>query len=123
MKKLPEYTSDDNMFFYMNALVDLVNSQQEAIEKLEKVITRETVRIATDDIIDALSGSEEPIEMVSKARYAEKLGIHDTHRTVTLRIPKGKRIGQAISNAAQGDPLYISDTDLQKALDEVKPNE
>ena len=107
----------------VNQLIDLVNSQQEAIEKLEKVITRETVRIATDDIIDALSGSEEPIEMVSKARYAEKLGIHDTHRTVTLRIPKGKRIGQAISNAAQGDPLYISDTDLQKALDEVKPNE
>ena len=133
MKKLPEYTSDDNMFFYMNALVDLVNSQQEAIEKLEKVITRETVRIATDEIIDALSGSEEPIEMVSKARYAEKLGIHDTHRTVTLRIPKGMTVGEALSLAFRKSGndyvtaskwLYLSsDTDLQKALDEVKPNE
>ena len=127
MKKLPEYTSDDNMFFYMNALVDLVNSQQEAIEKLEKVITRETVRIATDDIIDALSGSEEPIEMVSKARYAEKLGIHDTHRTVTLRIPKDECLGGVILDLADkvgSLSLYnLSDTDLQKALDEVQPNE
>lgn len=108
-------------------LIDLVNSQQEAIKKLEKVITRETVRIATDDIIDALSGSEEPIEMVSKARYAEKLGIHDTHRTVTLRIPKGMTVGKAIwSTLDQRDEncLYRlfeqSDTDLQKALDEVE---
>jgi len=136
----------------INNLIDLVKSQQEAIEKLkgadqveidyvrkhfgkfddrieklEKVITRETVRIATDDIIDALSGSEEPIEMVSKARYAEKLGIHDTHRTVTLRIPKGMTIGKAVWNTLdQQDEncLYRlfeqSDTDLQKALDEVK---
>ena len=126
MKKLPEYTSDDNMFFYMNALVDLVNSQQEAIEKLEKVITRETVRIATDEIIDALSGSEEPIEMVSKARYAEKLGIHDTHRTVTLRIPKDECLGGVILDLADkvgSLSLYnLSDTDLQKAIDEVQPN-
>ena len=114
----------------INQLVDLVNSQQEAIEKLDKVITRETVRIATDDIIDALSGSEEPIEMVSKARYAEKLGIHDTHRTVTLRIPKGMRIGEAMWKARTSPGLQyldtfwdLSDTDLQKALDEVKPNE
>lgn len=139
-----------------NQLIDLVYSQQEAIEKLkganqveidyvrkhfgkfddrieklEKVITRETVRIATDDIIDALSGSEEPIEMVSKARYAEKLGIHDTHRTVTLRIPNGMRIGKALFEAwdNDGDDVWsdldewlrgISDTDLQKALDEVE---
>ena len=127
MKKLPEYTSDDNMFFYMNALVDLVNSQQEAIEKLEKVITRETVRIATDEIIDALSGSEEPIEMVSKARYAEKLGIHDTHRTVTLRIPKDECLGGVVLDLADkvgSLSLYnLSDTDLQKAFDEVQPNE
>lgn len=107
-------------------LIDLVNSQQEAIKKLEKVITRETVRIATDDIIDALSGSEEPIEMVSKARYAEKLGIHDTHRTVTLRIPKGMTVGRTILEAmgsSQSSVLSKSDTDLQKALDEVQPNE
>ena len=116
IKKLSSESSNWEIIGTINDLIDEVMA-------LDKVITRDIVRIATDDIIDALSGSEEPIEMVSKARYAEKLGIHDTHRTVTLRIPKGKRIGQAISNAAQGDPLYISDTDLQKALDEVKPNE
>ena len=117
----------------INQLVDLVNSQQEAIEKLDKVITRDIVRVATDDIIDALSGSEEPIEMVSKARYAEKLGIHDTHRTVTLRIPKGMTVGEAISEAFKDSDYYVyigdlddnilQDTDLQKALDEVQPNE
>ena len=91
------------------------------------MITRETVRIATDEIIDALSGSEEPIEMVSKARYAEKLGIHDTHRTVTLRIPKDECLGGVILDLADkvgSLSLYnLSDTDLQKALDEVQPNE
>jgi len=102
-------------------LIDLVNSQQEAIKKLEKVITRETVRIATDDIIDALSGSEEPIEMVSKARYAEKLGIHDTHRTVTLRIPKGMTFVEALFYADLS--LNMSDNQAKKALDEVQPNE
>lgn len=131
MKKLPFDSSDWKKIGTINDLIDLVNSQQEAIEKLEKVITRETVRIATDDIIDALSGSEEPIEMVSKARYAEKLGIHDTHRTVTLRIPKGMRVGKALFEAWDNDSddiwsdldewlQDISDTDLQKALDEVE---
>ena len=127
MKKLPFDSSDWKKIGTINDLIDLVNSQQEAIEKLEKVITRETVRIATDDIIDALSGSEEPIEMVSKARYAEKLGIHDTHRTVTLRIPKDECLGGVILDLADkvgSLSLYnLSDTDLQKALDEVQPNE
>lgn len=127
MKKLPFDSSDWKKIGTINDLIDLVNSQQEAIEKLEKVITRETVRIATDDIIDALSGSEEPIEMVSKARYAEKLGIHDTHRAVTLRIPKGMTIGEAMWKARISPGLQyldtfwdMSDTDLQKALDEVE---
>ena len=121
MKKLPFDSSDWKKIGTINDLIDLVNSQQEAIEKLEKVITRETVRIATDDIIDALSGSEEPIEMVSKARYAEKLGIHDTHRTVTLRIPKGLTLVEALFYADLS--LNMSDNQAQKALDEVQPNE
>ena len=121
MKKLPFDSSDWKKIGTINDLIDLVNSQQEAIEKLEKVITRETVRIATDDIIDALSGSEEPIEMVSKARYAEKLGIHDTHRTVTLRIPKGMTFVEALFYADLS--LNMSDNQAKKALDEVQPNE
>lgn len=102
----------------IGVLRNMVLQSQEAIKKLEKVITRETVRIATDDIIDALSGSEEPIEMVSKARYAEKLGIHDTHRTVTLRIPKGMTFVEALFYADLS--LNMSDNQAQKALDEVK---
>ena len=53
---------------------------------------------------------------------------NDTHRTVTLRIPKGMRIGEAIRQvwmeaANSGYLGSVSDTDLQKALDEVQPNE
>ena len=110
MKKLAFDSSNWKLIGTINDLIDLVNSQQEAIERLEKVITRDTVRIVTDDIIDALS---EPA---------------DTHRTVTLRIPKGMRIGEAIQqtkwdmNNEYWLPWLIntSDTDLQKALDEVK---
>ena len=123
MKKLSCFSDDHWVVIRgiadkLNEAIDLVNSQQEAIEKLEKVITRETVRIATDDIIDALSGSEEPIEMVSKARYAEKLGIHDTHRTVTLRIPKGMTFVEALFYADLS--LNMSDNQAQKALNEVE---
>ena len=126
IKKLSSESSNWEIIGTINDLIDKVMA-------LDKVITRDIVRIATDDIIDALSGSEEPIEMVSKARYAEKLGIHDTHRTVTLRIPKGMTVGEALSLAFRKSGndyvtaskwLYLSsDTDLQKALDEVKPNE
>ena len=113
----------------IDELIDLVNSQQEAIEKLEKRLEL-TERRARYACLHALKReNEEPAddkpELVSKARYAEKLGIHDTHRTVTLRIPKGMRIGQAIDRATVNVyQLYqVSDTDLQKALDEVQPNE
>jgi putative ubiquitin-RnfH superfamily antitoxin RatB of RatAB toxin-antitoxin module len=54
-------------------------------------------------------------------------GKPDTHRTVTLRIPKGKTIAEAILHATMDNKqltvfglLNLSDTDLQKALDEVK---
>lgn len=112
------------------AVIGTINDLIDDVMALNRVITSDIVRIATDDIIDALSGSEEPIEMVSKARYAEKLGIHDTHRTVTLRIPKGMTVGEALSLAYRKSGndyvtaskwLYLSsDTDLQKALDEVE---
>lgn len=53
--------------------------------------------------------------------------IRDTHRTVTLRIPKGMRIGEAMLHSHKElgywEVCYLSDTDLQKALDEVQPNE
>jgi hypothetical protein len=60
-----------------------------------------------------------------------KVATNDTHRTVTLRIPKGMRVGEAITSIPRGvgtSDFYLwlckaPDTDLQKALDEVQPNE
>jgi hypothetical protein len=155
MKKIPEYTSDDNMFFYMNALVDLINSQQEAIEKLKEDtwIEFEKVRHALQDhysdpeahqpaddkpekvtLHDIVTNTPEGSAAVDRAleRSAEQQNemkrkaeeIRDTHRIVTLRIPKGMRIGEAIWKLqTTSDTFSISDTDLQKALDEVQPNE
>lgn len=137
MKKLPEYTGDDDMFFYMNALVDLVNSQQEAIERLQDHVDHEARHVsepADDKPEYKLPGTEEVIEKLDKATLRPKLvdSIPDyTHRTVTLRIPKGMSIGEAMMMAyAKSYEIdnwvsffMQSDTDLQKALDEVQPNE
>jgi len=177
----------------VNDLIDIVNSQQEAIEKLEKrmweVDTPEgghniwgrdidkrlcKVEAESKAMGEALVThynhpdahkpiAEEPLEMVSKARYAEKLGIHnnphehvyrcqdcekmqaevtetDTHRTVTLRIPKGMTVGEIFEEidntydwARWGGRWFgqlkdeevkiLFDEVTQKALDEVQPNE
>lgn len=140
MKKLAFDSSNWKLIGTINDLIDLVNSQQEAIERLEKVITTDTLRIATDDIIDALSepaddkpeyklpGTEEVIEKLDRATLRPNLVDSipsDTHRTVTLRIPKGMRVGDAFnlaylfSDSSWEEFITRSDTDLQKALDEV----
>lgn len=121
MKKLPSQPQD--MFRKLNELIDLVNSQQEAIEKLEK-------RLSFFEVYG--NPSSPPLEPADdKPEYnfdkfaqgaREFVEKNDTHRTVTLRIPKGMRIGQAIDRATVNVyQLYqVSDTDLQKALDEVQ---
>lgn len=97
----------------INDLIDLVNSQQEAIEKLES-------KVWTADFIKKYRPA---LENLAKA--------DDTHRTVTLRIPKGMKLSLAIYLAFKNDEAYHkvslldwlldqSDTDLQKALDEVE---
>ena len=109
MKKLSSESSNWEIIGTINDLIDEVMA-------LDKVITRDIVRIATDEIIEELS--------------------EDTHRTVTLRIPKGMRIGEAILTAWQEsdteeekDTVWTfldqwldttEDTDLQKVLDEVE---
>lgn len=68
---------------------------------------------------------DEPTELRKTYDAAVKYAM-DTHRTVTLRIPKGMTIGRTILEAmgsSQSSVLSKSDTDLQKALDEVQPNE
>lgn len=82
-------------------LIDLVNSQQEAIEKLES-------KVWTAGFIE-------------KYRPALENLADDTHRTVTLRIPKGMTFVEALFYADLS--LNMSDNQAKKALDEVQPNE
>lgn len=106
MKKLAFDSSNWKLIGTINDLIDLVNSQQEAIEGL---------------LANRTYGHDEVDMLGNLAREAD-----DTHRTVTLRIPKGMRVGEAMYEVWTeiiGDSygiLEISDTDLQKALDEVK---
>ena len=110
-------------------LIDLVNSQQEAIERLQDHVDHEARHVsepADDKPEYKLPGTEEVIEKLDKATLRPKLvdSIPDyTHRTVTLRIPRGMTIGRTILEAmgsSQSSVLSKSDADLQKALDEVK---
>ena len=149
------YMTPQNLFKIentINKLIDLVNSQQEAIEKLERVFETQTVpdimlpatkkpykiiemnpselsqlldTEPADDKPDGLNGALADYKMKEIKKDL------DTHRTFTLRIPKGKTIAEAVAWALfrfEKDeditgPASISDTDLQKALDEVQPNE
>ena len=91
----------------------------------------------TSSVIHTLDGrlsqleANTPQEPVDNKVDNKKTQVDDTHRTVTLRIPKGKTIAEAVAWALfrfEKDeditgPASISDTDLQKALDEVQPNE
>ena len=94
MKKLSSESSNWEIIGTINDLIDEVMA-------LDKVITRDIVRIATDEIIEELS--------------------EDTHRTVTLRIPKGMTFVEALFYADLS--LNMSDNQAKKALDEVQPNE
>lgn len=146
MKKLAFDSSNWKLIGTINELIDLVNSQQEAIGELQTEIgvlrnmvlplepaddkPRHTVSGDYKLTIPTIYGDVEVVgdetavlelkELIDRRRG-------DTHRTVTLRIPKGMTVGKAVwSTLDQRDEncLYRlfeqSDTDLQKALDEVK---
>ena len=145
MKKLPEYTSDDNMFFYMNALVDLVNSQQEAIEKLERVFETQTVPdimlpatkkpykiiemnpSELSQLLDTEQADDKPVscrKCMTNTHIELCCPKSDTHRTVTLRIPKDKKIG-VTTNLTENESFieigpFATREEAQKALDEVE---
>ncbi len=128
----------------VNDLIDLVNSQQEAIEKLENRHTGEYCEVCNttghrpaDDkpekvtLHDIVTNTPEGSAAVDRAleRAAEQQNemkrkaeeIRDTHRTVTLRIPKGMTFVESLFYANLS--LNMSDNEAQKALDEVQPNE
>ena len=103
MKKLSCFSDDHWVVIRgiadkLNEAIDLVNSQQEAIEKLES-------KVWTADFIE-------------KYRPALENLADDTHRTITLRIPKGLTLVEALFYADLS--LNMSDNQAQKALDEVE---
>lgn len=147
MKKLAFDSSNWKLIGTINDLIDLVNSQQEAIEKLEsKVWTAgfiEKYRPALENLAEAdthRTDKVDPRDMASRnpspeakkvletavQEAQEDINRISTHRTVTLRIPKGMRVGDAFnlaylfSDSSWEEFITRSDTDLQKALDEVK---
>ena len=120
----------------VNDLIDLVNSQQEAIGELQTEIgVLRNMVLQSQEAIEKLESKVWTAGFIEKYRPAlENLAeADDTHRTVTLRIPKGMRVGEAIETAWQRSNgpdvedkwhmFEVLDTDLQKALDEVQPNE
>lgn len=117
----------------LNDLIDLVNSQQEEIEKLGDRLSFFEVygnpsSVPPEPTNDKAESNEE--RLISEL-HSERDKLNDsirnqlnTHRTVTLRIPKGMTICEALDEAYMNvEELHldkISDTDLQKALDEVE---
>ena len=81
----------------------------------------------TSSVIHTLDGrlsqleANTPQEPVDNKVDNKKTQVDDTHRTVTLRIPKGLTLVEALFYADLS--LNMSDNQAQKALDEVKPNE
>lgn len=66
--------------------------------------------------------TEEEIESFGSGELRkERKAKPDTHRTVTLRIPKGMTFVESLFYADLS--LNMSDNQAQKALDEVQPNE
>jgi hypothetical protein len=112
----------------VNDLIDLVNSQQEAIGELQTEIgVLRNMVLQSQEAIEKLESKVWTADFIEKYRPAlENLAEADTHRTVTLRIPKGMRVGDAFnlaylfSDSSWEEFITRSDTDLQKALDEVK---
>ena len=126
MKKLAFDSSNWKLIGTINDLIDLVNSQQEAIGELQTEIG--VLRNMVLQSQEAIERLQEHVD--HEARHVSEPADDkpDTHRTVTLRIPKGMRVGEAIRQvwmeaANSGYLGSVSDTDLQKALDEVQPNE
>lgn len=120
MKKLAFDSSNWKLIGTINDLIDLVNSQQEAIERLQEHVDHEARHVSepADDKPESKVWTADFIEKYRPAlENLAKAG--DTHRTVTLRIPKGMGIVEAIEEAYQ-DTVIHTDTDLQKALDEVE---
>lgn len=74
-REIKKLSSDSDSWAVIGTINDLIDD----VMALNRVITSDTVRIATDEIIEELSG--------------------DTYRTVTLHIPRDKTIAEAVTQA------------------------
>ena len=95
MKKLS--SNSDNW-----AVIGAINDLIDKVRALDKVITRDIVRVATDDIIDGLS--------------------EDYYRTITLRIPRDKTIAEAVIEASgfSGKNYFLpADNELRRLIERV----
>lgn len=89
------------------AMIGTINDLIDKVEALSKVITRDIVRIASDDIIKELS--DEPID--------------DYYRTVELKIPRDLSIAEAIMEALGYDSnrqFLPTDSNLKKLIQRQK---
>lgn len=114
-------------------ITETVNSLDNRIASLE--VEMKLHRQTLDKMIERLVTVEQELSLRPiRAEIVDKgWGVEiapDTHRTVTLRIPKGMGLGEALIQAYEwgledsGDfrawCFLALDTDLQKALDEVQ---
>jgi len=161
MKKLAFDSSNWKLIGTINDLIDLVNSQQEAIEELEKQDLQERLNwtdkrmveysnlvLMLKSQIDALEPADDKPNNATTVqdgipvmpKPVEYTMPANTHRTVTLRIPKGMTVGEIFEEidntydwARWGGRWFeqlkdeevkiLFDEVTQKALDEVQPNE
>lgn len=143
MKKLAFDSSNWKLIGTINDLIDLVNSQQEAIEKLEsKVWTADFIEKYRPALENLAKTDDKPYKII-EMNPSELSQLLDTHRTVTLRIPKDMTVGEVLwylwadfytrhETSTLSLAIWLltmSDTDLQAEIDklgkrdEVQPNE
>lgn len=113
----------------VNDLIDLVNSQQEAIEKLEsKVWTAGFIEKYRPALENLARADDKPVscrKCMTNTHIELCCPKSYTHRTVTLRIPKDKTVAEALweafanSISSHTPPVEMSDTDLQAAIDKI----
>jgi len=100
------------------------------IEELKKIAdTHRTEKVDPRDMASRNPSPEAKKALETAVQEAqEDINRISTHRTVTLRIPRGMTISNAMWEIRYRiEPIdyfwEMSDTELQKALDEVQPNE
>ena len=97
-REIKKLSSDSDSWAIIGTINDLIDD----VMALNRVITSDIVRIATDEIIDELS--------------------EDHYRSVTLRIPREETIAQAVTRACgfSGKNYFLpADNELRRLIERV----